>query len=340
MTTMPPLAPCFHCGLPVAAGSSWSVAIDGSLRAMCCPGCEAVAQGIVDAGLSAYYQSRDGFAAPSEGTALVPPQLALYDKPLAGGDADALFSLEGIRCAACVWLIERRLAMLPGVRAALVNVATERLHVEWDAALCRPSDIIAALQATGYRAWPFEQARHGALQERTRKTLFRRLFVAGLSMMQVMMYALPAYIAEDGTMDAPMAALMQWASLLLTVPAVLYSAQPFFAGALASLRARLPGMDVPVALGIGAAFGASVVATLRGSGEVYYDSVTMFIFLLLASRYLELLARRKASRALDALGRALPASSHHLPGWPASRASVLVAAGALRTGDVIASTLR
>ncbi|WP_229423588.1 heavy metal translocating P-type ATPase [Massilia frigida] len=341
MSAQPFAAACFHCGLPVALGSSWSVRIDGAPRPMCCPGCEAVAQGIVEAGLADYYRTRSVFADRAEGVDLVPPELALYDSATAATAATAgearegVFSLDGIRCAACVWLIERRLARLPGVREAQVNVATERLHMTWDAALCKPSDIVQALRGIGYTAYPYQAAQHGAQLERHRKKQFRQLFVAGLSMMQVMMYALPAYIADEGTMDAPMAALMQWASLLLTIPAVLYSAQPFFRGAWASLRARMPGMDLPVAIGIGAAFGASVLATLRGSGEVYYDSVTMFIFLLLASRYLEQMARRKAARALEDLQRALPASAQRLSKWPGSRQATMVAAASLAEGDVI-----
>ena len=134
-----------------------------------------------------------------------------------------------------MWLIERCLARVAGVESAQMNVATERLNVRWNPAACKPSAIIAALRAVGYAAYPYEALRHGAAQEKARKRLFRQLFVAGLAMMQVMMYALPAYIAEDGTMDADMHALMRWASLLLTAPAVLYSAQPFFIGAWRSL---------------------------------------------------------------------------------------------------------
>ncbi len=332
---------CFHCGLPSPAGSIWSVLVDGALQPMCCPGCAAVAQGIVDAGFTDYYATRSEFAANSADASLIPPQLALYDadprlNPASGCDTiEAVLSVEGIRCAACVWLIERRLARLPGVQSADMNVATERLHLRWDGTLCKPSDIIRALRAIGYIAYPQEAQRQGEQRERARKKLFRQLFVAGLSMMQVMMYALPAYIADDGTMDADMAALMRWASLVLTAPALLYSAQPFFAGAWAGLRQRMPGMDVPVALGIAAASAASIIATVRGEGEVYFDSVTMFIFLLLGSRYLEQLARRKAGRALEQLQYALPASAMRLPAWPASHEPELVAAAQLREGDLI-----
>jgi Cu2+-exporting ATPase len=329
--------PCFHCGLPTPVGGTWAVTIGGALQPMCCPGCAAVAQGIVESGFADYYTSRSAFGANAAEAPLVPPQLALYDADprLTDGACDAVFSVEGMRCAACVWLIERCVAGVPGVLRADMNVATERLHLRWDGAACKPSDIIRALRAVGYVAYPYEALRHGVQRERARKTLFRQLFVAGLSMMQVMMYALPAYIAEDGTMDADMAGLMRWASLVLTLPALLYSARPFFAGAWRSLRARLPGMDVPVALGIAAASAASLVATVRGDGEVYFDSVTMFIFLLLASRYLELQARLKAGRALERLQYALPDSAMRLRAFPASRAGEVVAAAALREGDLI-----
>jgi Cu2+-exporting ATPase len=337
---------CFHCGLPIPADTRWQVSIDLVMRPMCCPGCEAVAQSIVENGLGDYYNSRIGFSATAGQQSLIPPQLQLYDTDEAAGQfagrfdadaqsAEATFSVEGIRCAACVWLIERRLARVPGVQSVALNVATERLHVRWSKETCKPSDILRSMREIGYAAYPFDPARHGEQLERARKKLFRQLFIAGLSMMQVMMYALPVYLATDGTMDADMTSLMRWASLLLTLPAVCYSAQPFFKGAWANLKNRVLGMDVPVALGIAAAFGGSVVATLRGEGDVYFDSATMFIFLLLCSRYLELGARRKAASALDNLQHALPASALRMPGYPVLRESELVAANQLCEGDVI-----
>ena len=336
---------CFHCGLPVPANSNWQVAIDDVLHAMCCPGCAAVAQTIVDTGFSDYYRNRTGFSATAaaDAAALIPPQLALYDaQDLAGQfnasdgtTCDAIFSVEGIRCAACVWLIERRLARVPGVQSADMNVATERLHVRWTRDACKPSTILKSLREIGYAAYPFDAAKHGEQLERTRKTLFRQLFIAGLSMMQVMMYALPVYLANDGTMDDDMASLMRWAGLLLTLPAVCYSALPFFRGAWANVKNRMPGMDIPVALGIAAAFIGSVVATLRGNGDVYFDSITMFIFLLLGSRYLELLARRNAASALENLQHALPQSAQRINGYPQQREPRLVAANQLQQGDVI-----
>jgi P-type Cu2+ transporter len=244
-------------------------------------------------------------------------------------------SVEGIRCAACVWLIEKRLSQVPGLQSADLNVATEKLQVSWDDSLCKPSDILQAVREVGYVAYPFDPIQHGEMLRKNARQLFKRLFVAGLSMMQVMMYAVPVYVAEAGSIEPDMEQLMRWASLLLTLPAVLYSAQPFFQGAWTDLRQRALGMDVPVALGIGAAFAGSVWFTIAGQGEVYFDSVTMFIFLLLASRYLELVARRRAAGSLETMQHALPDAAWLLKDYPVSQDSTRVPAVQLRAGDVI-----
>ena len=335
---MPGLNDCFHCGLPVPAGSSWRVRIDGCEQSLCCPGCAAVAQTIVDIGQSSYYKERSGYAA-SAGEADLPPALILADddpRIIADGDAcETTLLVDGIRCAACVWLIERRLRRLAGVEQASLNVATERLFVRWDKHSASAAAILEAVRGIGYQAYPYDPARHSAQLQKAGRTLGRQLFVAGLSMMQVMMYVAPEYLAQEGTLEPGMAGLLRWASLFLTLPAVAYSAQPFLRGALANLRARMLGMDVPVALGILAAFIGSAVSTLRGSGEVYYDSVTMFIFLLLCSRYLELYARRRAATGLERLQHGLPEPAWRLMDWPVSRDAAAMPAAALREGDFV-----
>jgi len=337
------IAACFHCGQPVAASADWHVNIEGVERAMCCPGCAAVAQTIVDIGQTSYYHERSGFAAPGEAgvaAALVPAALALpEDDPNIIDDGDAretTLLVEGIRCAACVWLIEHRLRQVEGVEQANLNVATEKLFVRWHKDKTTAAALLEAVRSIGYNAWPYDTTRHDAQLQKASRTLGRQLFVAGLSMMQVMMYVAPEYMAgDDGTLDAGMASLMRWASLLLTLPAIAYSAQPFLKGAWASLKARVLGMDVPVALGIMAAFIGSAVSTFRGHGEVYYDSVTMFIFLLLASRYLEMVARRKAASALSRLRHGVPEMAQRLAAWPDLRNATTVPASALAAGDHI-----
>jgi Cu2+-exporting ATPase len=209
--------------------------------------------------------------------------------------------------------------------------------VRWDERVTRLSAILAAIAAIGYRAHPYDIARAEQLAQKERKTALWRLFVAGFGMMQVMMYALPVYLAqtETGSDMAPdIEQLMRWASLILTLPVVLYSAAPFFANAWRDLRLRRVGMDAPVALGVGSAFAASVWATLTQSGAVYFDSVTMFVFFLLGGRYLEMMARQKAARSVETLARALPAVATRFTAWP-SMASERVAVAELRVGDMV-----
>ncbi len=332
---------CFHCGLPVPTGSHWQVKIDDVQQAMCCPGCEAVAQTIVDNNLTSYYRDRLSFSdKPAE---LIPDALRLYDtqEQIAQFETDtegklqATFSIEGIRCGACVWLIEKHVAQVGGVQAINLNLSTEKLHVVWDGEQCKPSNIVKAVRELGYAAYPFDPLRHGEIIRKNAKTLFRQLFIAGLSMMQVMMYAVPVYLADADTMDKDMEGLMRWASLFLTLPAVLYSAQPFFKSAWTNIKQRALGMDVPVALGIAAAFIGSVFSTVTGQGDVYFDSVTMFIFLLLCSRYLELIARRRAASTLENMQHTLPSSAWLLQDYPESREPDCVPAAQLRVGQVI-----
>ncbi len=335
---------CFHCGLPIPREGGRRAELAGEWRDFCCPGCEAVAMSIVGQGLGDYYRVRESLPPRPEDVAASGTDPALYDDPAVqatfvkagpGDEREASFMLEGIRCAACVWLNEETLRRTPGVIEVDINYATHRARIRWDAAKVKLSRLLEAVAAIGYRAYPYEAKSVDLVQRSERRAALWRLFVAGFGMMQVMMYAVPVYLAEEGTMTADIEGLMRWASLLLTLPVVGYSAQPFFRGAWRDLRVRALGMDVPVALGIAVAFGASVWATLTGSGEVYYDSVTMFVFLLLAGRYLELRARHRAAGAIQYLARLQPEFADRVPGYPASLDAVSVPVATLRPGDVV-----
>jgi len=328
--------------LPVPRGFALSVTIDDVERAMCCAGCQAVAQTIIDHGLTAYYRQRSALPLREDTVPAAVRELAAYEiaeveSEVAREDGEhareATLMLEGVTCAACVWLIEQHASRLPGVLAVEINYATHRARVRWDTRQTRLAAILSAIAALGYRACPYDSARAELTRRRERDRALWRLFVAGFGMMQVMMYLVPVYVT-NGEMSADIEQLMRIASLILTLPVVLYAAAPFFTGAWRDLRALQPGMDVPVALGIAAAFAASVVATLTGSGEVYFDSVTMFVFLLLAARYLEMTARMRAVTAQEELARPAPAIAERYTAWPAAD-SAMVAAASLRRGDYV-----
>lgn len=334
---------CYHCGLPIPQGVDLKVEIDGVPRAMCCAGCQAVAQAIVSNGLSDYYKHRDALPeSPREALPAALQELGLFDhpevqknfvQPIGEHEREASLILEGITCAACVWLNEAHLAKQPGVTAVNINYATRRARVRWDDRVTKLSTLLEAIQAIGYRAHPYDATKSEQLAQKERRAAQWRLFVAGFGMMQVMMYAVPVYLA-DGDMTPDIERLMRWASLLLTIPVIVYSAAPFFVSAWRDLRLVRVGMDVPVALGVGSAFLASLWATLTGHGEVYFDSVTMFVFFLLSGRYLEMMARQKATRGVEAMARAIPAFAERLPRWPADEAE-RVAVAHLAAGDVV-----
>jgi Cu2+-exporting ATPase len=339
---------CFHCGQPIPQNTHCPVEIEHVSREMCCRGCQAVAQAIVDGGLADYYRHRTAKSgtAALDASDVVPEwlrQAKLYDLPEvqhsfvrqeAGDVREASLILEGIVCAACVWLNEHHISSLPGVLSVEVNYSTHRARVRWDNARIRLSEILHAVAAIGYTAHPFDPGRQEQLFQKERQAALRRLFIAGIGMMQVMMYAVPMYLAaDDGSMPSWIENMMRWASLVLTLPVVGYSAWPFFLGAWRDLKLRQAGMDVPVALGVGAAFLASVYATLAGEGEVYFDSVSMFVFFLLSGRFLEMGARRKAADAAEKLVKLQPAMANRLVDFPASWSDELVSVSALSLGE-------
>ncbi|UCV23723.1 heavy metal translocating P-type ATPase [Ferribacterium limneticum] len=340
---MPP-ASCYHCGLPIPDDVDLSVKIDSEPRAMCCFGCQAVAQSIVDNGLADYYRSRDAMPeSPREAMPAILDQLVMYDhaefqksfvKELGQNEREASLLLEGITCSACIWLNEQHVGRLPGVTAVNINYTTRRARVRWDETRIKLSDILGAIAAIGYRAYPYDAAKNEEISRKERRDAMWRLWVAGFGMMQVMMYAYPVYIA-DGEMAPDIESLMRWASLLLTMPVIFYSSAPFFRNAWRDIKLRRVGMDVPVALGVGAAFIASCWATFVQAGEVYFDSVTMFIFFLLGGRYLEMTARQKAVSVTEALARLLPAFAQKLPKFPVDRSTEQCVVADLRPGDYV-----
>ena len=306
---------CYHCGEPVPSGAPWGVSILGQRRMMCCPGCEAVAEAIVQGGLESFYQHRTENAANPEALPRVlEDELALLDRKdvqerfiHSEGDQQQLQLLvEGITCAACGWLIEQRLGKLPGVLEVRLNLSNHRLTLVWDARQIKPSALLAELKRIGYTAHPYaddQAALH--IAEENRRYL-RRLGLAGLMFMQVMMatMALSPEFNEDIT--PAMETLLRWVSLIMTTPVVFYSCTPFFQGALRDLKTRRLTMDVSVSLAIGGAYLAGVWATVSNSGDIYFDSVSMFALFLLAGRYLERRARQRTTESTAQLVNLLP----------------------------------
>jgi len=311
---------CYHCGLPVPRGADYSVVIENQSRPMCCPGCQAVASAIVDGGLDRFYQYRSSLSATSAATSAASAganadPLASYDLPevqadfvqlQAGGNLAAEFEIGGITCSACAWLIEHHLATLPGLVSVVVNVSTHRCRLVWEPQTIALSTILAAFEQIGYSARPSGDLAAEQTRKRESRLFLLRLGVAGLGMMQAGHAAIGLYAGAYSGIDPEWVAILRWMSLLVTTPVVFFSAQPFFAAAWRSLKVRYLVMDVPVSLAIALAYGASVWATVTMSGEVYFDSVSMFTFLLLLGRYLEMRVRHRNQYFSGGLSRLIP----------------------------------
>ena len=318
------MSTCFHCGLPVPPGADFYLVVRGEDRPMCCAGCKAVAEAIVQAGLDDYYKHRTEHAPTAR--ELVPEFLqhtAVYDNPnvqqrfVRAEDEhvrEVSLILEGITCAACMWLNERHIQSLPGVLEVQVNYTTHRARVRWDDSRIRLSEILQAVSRIGYLAHPYDPARQQQILERQRRTHLRRLGVAGALGMQIMMFSIALYAGAWSGIEAEFRALFHWVNLVLTIPILFYSAEPFFQSAWRDLQQRRAGMDVPVSLGIGLAFAGSLWATLTHHGEVYYDSIAMFVFFLLSARYFELMARQRSARAAESLVKLVPETALRLRG--------------------------
>ncbi|MES2631771.1 MAG: cation-translocating P-type ATPase [Pseudomonadota bacterium] len=226
------------------------------------------------------------------------------------GWLESFLAIEGMHCAACALDVEDALRVLPGVERVQVNGATHAARLQWSPQASAPSQWLIALQRAGYGATPAGDLLTALPRVQEQRLLLWRWLVAGFCMMQVMMYATPSYTAEPGEITPDIMALLAWASWVLTLPVIVFSAWPFFRAAFKDLSRLRVGMDVPVALGIAIAFAASSAATFdaRGplGGEVWYDSVTMFVFFLLSGRLLEQRLRDRTAGSLEALMRRLP----------------------------------
>ncbi|MFA5530624.1 MAG: heavy metal translocating P-type ATPase [Thiohalomonadaceae bacterium] len=303
-TDLNPTAPtpqgCFHCGLPLPEGEAFEESIEGTRRQFCCIGCQSVCKFIYDSGLEGFYQRTP------EGTLLAPPppppkDVALFDVDevqeefvtRSGNERAIHLLVEGIHCAACVWLIERTLGGMDGVLAAHVNLSGKRVQVRWDNDRLKLSAIIRRLADIGYTAVPYDpEAAEGRLKKQDRDLLFRMAFAA-FTASNLMWTSIALY---SGASQDEFRSLFQWVGLVLALPTLLYSGWPFLKGAWTGLRNRHPTMDLPIALGATVTFLYSSYITLTGSttGEVYFDTVVNFLFIILIGRYLEGLSKRHA----------------------------------------------
>ncbi|HZW26496.1 MAG TPA: heavy metal translocating P-type ATPase [Gallionella sp.] len=298
---------CYHCGQPIAADADYRSVLEGEERRFCCFACQSVCEAIHEAGLQGYYQRTP------EGALLGPPpeppkDVEIYDfdevqcefTTCSGDIRDIHLLVEGIHCAACVWLIERSLKRAPGVISADVNLAAKRLHLRWDNRQSKLSDLIRSLARIGYSAVPYDpESAEGSIKKTNRSMLYR-LFFAGFAMMNMMWISIALY---SGANEDEFRQFFHWMGMALATPTLFYAGYPFYRGALGGLRAGHLTMDMPIAFGLSVTYAYSVYVTVTAStvGEVYFDIVTNLTFIILIGRYLEGMFRHQALSATKRL---------------------------------------
>lgn len=311
------LAACAHCGLPVPAGRA----------TYCCSGCEIVAGAIATNGLEQFYVLRER---PEPATTTGRDYTELDDAAfqrvhvdlIAGGMSHAALYLEDLRCTACLWLVESAPRCVPGTVDVRVDLGRSRADVTWDPRVTRLSSIARFLDGVGHAPHPYRGLDRDRQRRREDRALLVKLGVAGAAMGNLMLIAIALYAGLFGGMSRADASFFRWASMIIAVPGLGYAATPMFRTAIGALRARRLHLDLPLSIGIAAGLGWGTLNVLRGAGEIYFDSLSMLVFLLLVARWVVLRHQRRASTAAELLLALTPSRARRLDGDVAVEVSI------------------
>jgi len=313
---------CYHCDEAIPRGFNAVLTILGEDKKFCCYGCLAIAETIVSGGLENFYQHRTKASEkPDSLSQSQQDEIHLYDDKTLQEDfvetidgiSETHLSIGSITCAACIWLLEREINSLDGIKQFSINHTNHRAALSWNDAQCSLSTVLLKVRKLGYKARPYQDdlvKRQAKLDKRI--SIFR-IAVAGIATMQNMMFSLPLYLGSESSIDSEFVALFRWVSLIMCTPVVFFSALPFLKAALRDIRTRHLTMDLPVSLAILAAYTASTYITVFSSShlesDVYFDSVAMFTFFLLLGRFFEMQTRHKHLNSDADFNQLLPATA-------------------------------
>ncbi|WP_448192491.1 heavy metal translocating P-type ATPase [Azospirillum sp. sgz301742] len=292
---------CLHCGQEVPAGTE-PVSSDKA-GSFCCSGCEAAYELVRGLGLERYYERRsvDPQARPLRPESDAPTvDFTPHAKPAADGTATLHLMVDGLHCAACVWLIETALSRQTGVTYARLNMTTRRLTITWRVDETDANAVIDTITRLGYRAVPFDPDRLGSAQLKTEKELLRSMAVAGFAASNIMLFSVSVWSGYND-MGTATRDLMHWLSALIGLPAIAYALRPFARSAFQALRRGRTNMDVPITIGVILTAAMSLFETTQSGLHAYFDGATMLLFFLLIGRYLDQRARGRARSAAEQL---------------------------------------
>jgi Cu2+-exporting ATPase len=322
---------CSHCLLPCPESAPPS---DGDGRVFCCEGCRAVYGFIRGEGLEEFYRRRDWDPRDSEPVPLfgeidTSPFEDLVREE--GDEPEITVFVDGIRCASCVWLLEKVLTRTEGVVRARINYATHKAIVRWDPETVSLEEVLHRIRSTGYVPKPYTESEQVLARKAETRELLVRFGTAAFLSCQLMIYSIALYAGYFQGMEEGVRRLLQFIALGLAVPVVFYAGMPFLRSTLAGLKRLRFTMDSLIVTGAGSAFLYSLYQMKRG-GEVYFDTAAMIITLVLLGRYIEARAKGKASETLQRLGELAPRK--------ATRVTLDVSLGVTRRSSVEAAGLR
>jgi Cu2+-exporting ATPase len=280
---------CAHCGDVVRAGDAL----------FCCAGCASAHSIIGAAGLGRFYRRLEDRHAHRP----VPLDADFTDhvRPVGHGEAELDLLVDGLDCAACVWLIESLLARNPAIVRARVQLSTRRLSLRWRGSPAEANAHAGLVAALGFRLAPYDAARLAGADDREARDLLRCLAVAAFAAANVMLLSVAVWSGHDGSMGEATRTLFHFLSAAIALPAVAYAGRPFFRSAMAALRAGRTNMDVPISIGVTLASIVSLHEAWAGERHAYFDSAITLLFFLLIGRYLDRRARGRARQAVQAL---------------------------------------
>ncbi len=309
-----PAVVCAHCGLTVPPGLRGP----DPARQFCCAGCEVVFDALAEHGLDGYYRVAGDALAPARTTSKSYRELddlgfhQLHVRARADGLVATALYLEDVRCTACVWLVERLPALLDGVVELRLDFGRGRADVIFDPRRVHLSAIARLLDRLGHPVHPYRGADREALRRREDRALLVKIGVAGAAAGNIMLLAIALYAGLFGGMGAGDTSFFRWASMLVAVPALGFAASPFFRGAIGAVRSGRLHLDLPLALGIAVGLAWGALNTVRGVGEIYFDSLAMLVFLLLVARWVQSRHHRRAASAAELLHALTPRVARRL----------------------------
>ncbi len=317
--------PCFHCGLPVVQQNPPVLRVLQSQRSFCCSGCKTVCEVIINSGCGDYYKNRTGNSPTFKRTELpqILDKLKLFDHEQIQREfvrtsqnkhyKEAWLILEEIHCAACLWLNEKTLRGIDGVLDVQMDYTGQQVRVRWNPEKLKLSEILCRIAEIGYNAYPFDPSQRESLQAEQKQRSLQRIIFALILGMAVMQTAIGSYFFGDQNSQGNFPlwiSISRWANLALTFLILAYPGQLFFRNAWRDLKNRTLGMDVPVVIGLSVAWLGSLFNTVNAQGDVYFESIAMFVLFLLSARYFELDARITATTLLDRCSKIIPQTAN------------------------------